>query len=111
MNEAEKRLVEEYIHGVKKMLALDSWGININWKGAGNDTSVMALYDYEKCCMNIAISESLLATEEGIRDLFSAIVHKMVSILSNEVVNVVHKFERQIAKVVLGAMKIQDTAV
>ena len=70
----EKTMVEEYANGVKQMLGLDAWTINIRWQGSGNNVGIMAMYDYEKQCIDITISEALLETEQGVNDLFQSIV-------------------------------------
>jgi hypothetical protein len=103
---SDKAVVIAYIDSVKKILALESWTVDIGWKSSGDAHGFMAIYDHENKKLLLNISEKLLETEDGVNKLFSGIVTKLLGIVTGEAIGVIQKFESQMQKVILHAMKV-----
>lgn len=102
----EQKMVEEYVLGVQQMLDLQDWKVLIKWQDGERHMGCMAMYDTVEHQINLTLNQSMLESEEGVHNLFSSIVNKMVGVLGHEILEMVSKLEKRVANVVINAMQI-----
>lgn len=102
----EQKMVEEYVLGVQKMLDLQDWQVLIKWQNSEQHVGCMAVYDTAKHQINLTLNQNMLESEVGVNNLFTSIVNKMVGVLGHEILEMVSKLEKRVARVVINAMGI-----